>query len=73
MPIDSFIRPGPGAFDADVVAAMSEAFDVACNEIQNADELVVKREVIARRIIDAARRGERDPVRLLEAALRRPD
>jgi hypothetical protein len=72
MPIDPFIRPGPGVFDGEVVAAMTKAFDAACNEIQDTDELEVKREVIARRIIAAARLGERDPARLLEAALPTP-
>jgi hypothetical protein len=71
MPIDSFLRPGPGAFDADVVAAMTKAFDAACNQIQDTDELDVKRDVIAGRIIAAARHGERDPARLLATALRR--
>jgi hypothetical protein len=33
----------------------------------------VAREVLARRIIAAARLGERDPVRLQAAALRKPD
>jgi hypothetical protein len=33
----------------------------------------VAREVIATLIVAAARLGERDPARLLEAALRKPD
>jgi hypothetical protein len=37
------------------------------------DQPEVAREVIAGRIIAAARLGERDPARLLEAALRKPD
>jgi hypothetical protein len=59
MPIDSFMRPG--GFDSEAVAAMSEAFDAACNELQNTDQPEVMREIIATRIIAAARRGERDP------------
>jgi hypothetical protein len=70
MPIDRFTRPG--AFDPEAVAAMSEAFDAACNEIQNTDQPEVTREVIAGRIIAAARLGERDPARLLKAALATP-
>jgi hypothetical protein len=57
----------PGAFDPDAIAAMSEAFDTACEGQPEA-----AREVIARRIIAAARFGERDRVRLLEAARRKP-
>jgi hypothetical protein len=48
---------------------MGEAFDTACKQLDD----TVAHEVIARRIIAAARFGERDPVRLLEAALRKPD
>jgi len=58
----------PGAFEPEATAAMSTAFDAAC---EGQPEVV--REVIAARIIAAARFGERDPVRLLEAALRNPD
>ena len=65
MPIHSYIQPG--AFEPEAVAAMSEAFEVALKELQDTGD--VTREVIARRIIAAARFGERDPVRLREAAL----
>ncbi len=70
MPIDSFMQPG--AFDPEAIAAMSEAFDTACNKLQDTDQPEVTREVIAGRIIAAARLGERDPARLLEAALAKP-
>jgi hypothetical protein len=51
---------------------MSEAFDAACKELHVVGQRDVVCEVIARRIIAAARFGERDPVRLREAALARP-
>jgi len=70
MPIRPFIQSG--AFEPDAIAAMSEAFDAACKELQDAGQPDVAREVIAGRIIAAARLGERDPVRLREAALRKP-
>ncbi len=70
MPIDSFMQPG--AFDSETVAAMTEAFDAACEKLSDTDQPEVTREVIAGRIIAAARFGERDPARLLEAALARP-
>jgi hypothetical protein len=69
MPIRPFIEPG--AFEPDAIAAMSEAFEAALKELQDTGD--VMRETIARRIIAAARFGERDPARLLEAALRKPD
>jgi len=68
MPIRSSI--GPGAFGPEEIAAMSEAFEAALKELHDAGQSNVVREVIAGRIIAAARFGERDPVRLLEAALR---
>ena len=48
---------------------MSEALEAALKEIQDTGQYVV-REVLAGRIIAAARFGERDPGRLREAALR---
>jgi hypothetical protein len=62
MTIHSFV--GPGAFGPEVLAAMSEAYDAALVSRPNA-----VREAIARRIIAAARLGERDPIRLRAAAL----
>jgi hypothetical protein len=71
MPIRTFIQPG--AFDPEAIAAITEAFDAACEKLSDTDQPEVTREVIAGRIIAAARLGERDPARLLEAALRKPD
>ncbi len=64
------IRPftKPGEFDSETIVVMGEAFDAACKELDyRVTELV--REVIAERIIIAAKSGERDPDRLLDAAL----
>ena len=52
-----------GAFDAETTKAMDEAYALAC------EELDVARGIIAQRIIEAARQGERDPQRLLDRAL----
>ena len=71
MPIPTFTQPG--AFDPKAIAAMTEAFDAACKKLSDTDQPEVTREVLAGRIIAAARFGERDPARLLEAALRKPD
>ena len=71
MPINSFMQPG--AFEPEAIAAMSEAFDAACEKLGDSGQLEMTREVIARRIIAAARFGERDSARLLEAALRKQD
>jgi hypothetical protein len=66
MPIRPFVRSG--AFEPEVIAVMSEAFEAACKELDESGQPRVAREVIAGRIIAAARIGERDPVRLRAAA-----
>jgi hypothetical protein len=52
---------------------MGEILDAAFEKLQETGEPDVVRERIAMRIMAAAKRGERDPARLLEAALRRSD
>jgi hypothetical protein len=61
-----------GAFGPEAIAGMVEAMDAAYKQLRGTGEPDVVRERIANRIIAAARRGERNPARLLEAALRRP-
>ena len=70
MPIRSFVEPG--AFDPEAIGAMSEALEAALKELEDSGEPEVVRERLATRIIAAAKLGERDPARLLEAALREP-
>jgi hypothetical protein len=67
MSIRSFVTPG--VFGPEVLAVMSEAFDTACHALDDTGQPQIVREVIAQRIIEAAGRGERDPARLVEAAL----
>jgi hypothetical protein len=62
-----------GAYDRDAIAEMTEALEAACKELQDTRPPEVAREIIAIRIIAAIRLGERDPARLLEAAVRKPD
>ena len=71
MPIRPFIQSG--VFEPEAVAAISEAFEAACKELEDTGQPQIARDVIASRIIAAARLGERDPVRLRESALRKPD
>ncbi len=63
----------PGAFEPEAIAAMTEALDAACEKLGKTDQPEVTRELIAGRIIAAARFGERDTARLLEAALHGSD
>jgi hypothetical protein len=48
---------------------MGEAFDAACKGLQDGGQPDLVREIIAKRIIKAAMKGERDPVRLRDAGL----
>ena len=67
MSIRSLVKPG--VFDPEALAALDEAFDAACKALDDTGQPKIVREVIAQRIIQAAGRGERDPVRLVKAAL----
>jgi hypothetical protein len=68
MSIRPFLKPGM-SFDAQALAAMDEAFDAAFKALDDMGQPRLVREVIAERIIEAAIRGERDPVCLVKAAL----
>ncbi len=68
MPHRSFLQSA--AFKLETIAAMSEAFEAACKQLDDTGQPELVLEVIADRIMAAARTGERDPVRLRKAALR---
>jgi hypothetical protein len=57
------------SFDDAITSAMGEAFDKACKSLRNLGCTCEVRDLIARRIIDAATTGERDPARLEQQAL----
>ena len=62
-------RVTPGEFDEEAGLAIGAAFDAACKALQDRGQPPIVRDVIASRIIDAARSGERDPDRLCDYAL----
>jgi hypothetical protein len=64
-----FIRKAGAVFDDYATEIMGEAFDVACKELHDKGQPSIVYEVIAKRIIDAAKNGERDPVRLRNVGL----
>jgi hypothetical protein len=64
-----FIRKAGTVFDDRVTQIMGEAFDDACKALHDTGQPAIVYEVIAKRIIDAARNGERDSVRLRNAGL----
>jgi hypothetical protein len=64
-----FIQKSGIVFDDRATEIMGEAFNAACKELHDKGQPTIVYEVIAQRIIDAARNGERDPVRLRNVGL----
>ena len=58
------------AFGPEVTQAMAAAFDKACQSVKGHPREILLKDAIARRIIELARQGEHDPVRLSELALK---
>ena len=63
-----FIR-NKSNFDDEATRLMGEAFDAACKGLRDTGQPTLVREIIAKRIIEAAKKGERDPARLRAAGL----
>jgi len=56
-------------FDDAAMRAMGVAFDQACDALGNFGTGVTVREIMAKRVVDVAKRGERNPARLCQQAL----
>ena len=67
MSIRSLVAPGE--FDPEALEVMVKAFDAAYKALDDSGQPKIVLEIIAERIVEAASRGERDPVRLVKAAL----
>jgi hypothetical protein len=72
MPVVPFLRDA--GFDAEATLLLSSAFDAAWQAVRTsalADEMdaAASRDMLARRIIEMGRRGERNQDRLVEDAL----
>ena len=57
------------SFDPEETAAVNQAYDLACQTLQNIGQLKVDREIIARGVLQAAQSGERDANKLCERAI----
>jgi hypothetical protein len=57
------------SFDAEATQAMGAAFDRACDSLRHCGLTAAAREIIAKRIIQVAKTGERDPVRLYDSSV----
>jgi hypothetical protein len=64
-----FVRKAGTVFDDNATRIMGEAFDSACKELHDKGQPEIVYEVIAKRIIDAAGNGERDPIQLRKTGL----
>ena len=64
-----FIKKSGIGFDDHATKIMGEAFDAACRELHDKGQPTIVYEVIAKRIIDAAGNGGRDPVQLRNVGL----
>ncbi len=56
-------------FDAEATRALGEAYDIACRSLHPTGPPPVVQEFLAKKIIELAQRGERDPDRLATVAL----
>jgi hypothetical protein len=56
-------------FDDTVTRIMGEAFDAVCAELRDTGQPAIVREVIAKRIREAAAKGERNVTKLRDAGL----
>lgn len=63
-----FIRP-TDAFGPEEIETLSKAYELALSALHDIGQPELVREVIARRIIRAAQKGERDPAKLCAVAL----
>jgi hypothetical protein len=57
------------AFDPETIVLLSAAYEKALRNLHDEGQPQIVREVIAKRIIELASKGERDPERLCQAAL----
>jgi hypothetical protein len=57
------------SFSPDEIDILGQAFDKACQELYDSGRDSALKEIIARRLVAMAGRGERNPDRMCEAAL----
>jgi hypothetical protein len=64
-----FVRKSGVMFDDEVTALLGGAFDAACRELHDKGQPSIVYELIATRIIEAAKKGERNIDKLRDAGL----
>ena len=68
MPIYRLLKDS--AFGPDEIKVLSSAFEAALRDLNLVDRADPATELVAKRIIELAQQGERDPLRLREGAVR---
>jgi hypothetical protein len=58
------------AFDPDAIRILARAYEDACAALRLDDRTDPLTQIVAKKIIEHATRGERDPIRLREMALK---
>jgi hypothetical protein len=61
--------PSGSFFDDHLTHVLGEAYDSACKNLPESAQAATIREIVARRIIAAAEKGERDPKQLHEVGI----
>jgi hypothetical protein len=67
MPIKALLADT--SFDPEATRLLGQAYDLACSELHDDGQPAVVKEIIAKRIIELASDGERDPIKLSKVAL----
>jgi hypothetical protein len=68
MPITGLLNAS--AFTPEDITILSAAFEDALHKLRLVDRTDLATEIVAKKIIELARQGERDPIRLREGALK---
>jgi hypothetical protein len=67
MPLTPFLKEA--AFDPQAIEAISAAFEAVCASLQLVNRSDSVAEIVARKVIEVAGTGERDPVRIRDLVL----
>jgi hypothetical protein len=67
MPLTPFLKEA--AFDPEAIKAISAAFEAVCESLQLRNRSDPITEIVARKVIEVAGTGERDPERIRDLAL----
>jgi hypothetical protein len=57
-------RPGEGVFDQSAIHAMAAAFEACCRSLRLEDRIDPITDIVARKVVEVAGTGERDPQRI---------